>query len=149
MPLSRLSIGLVCVFVFVLAPGLARLQAQTVSQPQRVQFPAGAATLEGIPTVRIDASQEGATRKVLTSVEAKQGRLTISKVGGQYFWTSRENKVLQLNSSGPYTYLTAEPGSYIRLTRINNRIAYVEHLDSPLGSVTWWGELRIVIGNSN
>jgi hypothetical protein len=146
MRFRRLSIGLTCAFLLSLGPGLARPHAQGTSQPQSVQLPAGAATLEGIPTVRIDTSQKGARRKVLTAAEAKQDRLMINKVGGQYFWANRENKLLQLNSSGPYTYLSAEPGSYVRLTRINDRIDYVEHLDSPLGSVTWWGELRIVVG---
>jgi hypothetical protein len=141
----RSSIAVTC--ALLIAVGLARPHAQATADPQRVQLPAGGATLEGIPTVRIDTSQGGATRKVLTAAEAKQDRVTISKVDGQYFWASRQNKLLQLNSSGPYTYLSAEPGSYIRLTRINDRIDYVEHLDSPLGSVTWWGELRVVVGD--
>jgi hypothetical protein len=140
------SIAVTCALLFILGPGFARVQAQGTSEPQRVQLPAGAATLEGIPTVRIDTSQQSAARKVLTPAEAKQHPLTISKMGGQYYWASRENKLLQLNSSGPYTYLSAEPGSYIRFTRINDRIDYVEHVDSPLGSVTWWGELRIAAG---
>ena len=146
MTLLRWSIAVTYALLIILGPGLARVHAQGTSESQRVQLPAGAATLEGVPTVRIDTSQAGATRKVLAPGEAKQQRLTISKAGSQYYWASRENKLLQLNSSGPYTYLSAEPGSYIRFTRINDRIDYVEHVDSPLGSVTWWGELRIVVG---
>jgi hypothetical protein len=146
MTLMRPLIAVTCALVITLGPGLAGPHAQATSEPQRVQLPSGAATLEGVPTVRIDTSQQSATRKVLTPAEAKRHPLTVSKIGGQYYWASRENKLLQLNSSGPYTYLSAEPGSYIRFTRIHDRIDYVEHLDSPLGSVTWWGELRIVIG---
>ena len=30
---------------------------------------------------------------------------------------------------------------------MRNRLLYVEHLDMPFGSVTFWGEARIVLGN--
>jgi hypothetical protein len=120
--------------------------SQDASQPQSVQIPAGAVTLEGIPTVRIDSTEQGATRRVLGEAEARRERLTVRQMNGKFYWASRENKLLQLNSSGPYTYLSSEPGSYIRLTRINDRISYVEHLDSARGNVTWWGTLKIVVG---
>jgi hypothetical protein len=120
--------------------------AQDASRPQSVQIPAGAVTLEGIPTVRIDSTEQGATRRVLGAAEARRERLTVSQMNGKFYWASRENKLLQLNSSGPYTYLSSEPGRYIRFTRINDRISYVEHLDSARGNVTWWGTLKIVVG---
>ena len=53
---------------------------------------------------------------------------------------------LRLSSSGVFTYLSSEPGQYIRLTRLNDKISYIEHVDLGLGSVTWWGELRIAVG---
>jgi hypothetical protein len=31
------------------------------------------------------------------------------------------------------------------MTRLDGRIFYVEHMDHGLRSVTWWGELRIVL----
>ena len=67
-------------------------------------------------------------------------------IDGQYYWTSRENRLLRLNLSGAFTYLSSEPGQYIRFTRVKDRITYVEHVDVALGSVTWWGEMRIVTG---
>jgi hypothetical protein len=67
-------------------------------------------------------------------------------VDGQYYWASRDNRPLRLQSSGEFTYLSSEPGQYIRFTRMNDRISYVEHVDLAHGSVTWWGELRIVVG---
>jgi hypothetical protein len=138
---------MIAALAFVLAGpggGVSNAFPQEAAQPRSVQIPAGAVTLEGIPTVRIDSAEQGATRRVLGETEARRDRLTVSQVNGKYYWTSRENKLLQLNSSGPYTYLSSEPGRYIRFTRINDRISYVEHVDSALGSVTWWGELRIV-----
>jgi hypothetical protein len=67
-------------------------------------------------------------------------------IDGQFYWTTRGNRLLHLNSSGEFTYLSSEPGQYIRFTRLNDKISYVEHVDLALGSVTWFGELRIVVG---
>jgi hypothetical protein len=146
MAVSRQMIGMIGVVLACLGPGVSKALPQEVAPAQSVEIPAGAAALEGIPTVRIDSTQQGTTRRVLGEAEARKDRLTVSQVNGKYYWTSRENKLLQLNPSGPYTYLSSEPGKYIRFTRINDRISYVEHVDSALGSVTWWGELRIVGG---
>jgi hypothetical protein len=82
---------------------------------------------------------------VLGQAEAAKNRLKVSVVDGQYRWSSRDNRPLQLLSSGEFTYLSSEPGSYIRLTRFNDRIAYVEHVDSRIGIITYWGELEIVV----
>ena len=114
--------------------------------PQRVEIPATATTLEGIPTVRIDSAEGGTTRRVLTAPEAAKSRLTVGLADGRYYWTSRGNRLLQRSSSGEFTYLSSDPGHYIRFTRLNDRISYAEHIDLASGSVTWWGELRIVAG---
>jgi hypothetical protein len=74
-------------------------------------------------------------------------RLTIKAENGRYFWASRGNLPLTLSSSGEFTYLaSSEPGKYVRFRRVNDRITYVEHVDMAHGSVTYWGELRIVLG---
>jgi hypothetical protein len=120
--------------------------AQETPRPQPVEIPASATSLEGIPTVRIDSAEGGTRRRVLDPAEAAKARLTVRVVDGQFYWTSRGNRLLHLNSSGEFTYLSSEPGQYIRLTRLNDRISYVEHVDITSGTVTWFGELRIVIG---
>jgi hypothetical protein len=83
---------------------------------------------------------------VLGAAEAAEDQLVIRQVEGRFFWTSRDNRPLELRTSGGFTYLSADPGRYIRLRRINDRLSYVEHLETAEGSVTWWGELRIVLG---
>ena len=88
----------------------------------------------------------GQRRRMLDAMEREQSRLTVQKVNGAYIWTSRDNKMLTLFNEGPFTYLSAAPGQYIRFTQVNDRITYVEHIDSPIGSVTWFGELRVVLG---
>ena len=132
------------VFVLVLAGMGSNAWAQA-AQPQRVDVPQ-AATLEGVPTVRVDTTPSGASRRLLDAMEREQSRLTVQKVNGAYVWTSRDNKMLTLFNEGPFTYLSAAPGQYIRFTQVNDRITYVEHIDSPIGSVTWFGELRVVLG---
>lgn len=116
-------------------------------EPQPVEIPPTAAALEGIPTVRVDVAEDGATRQVLSESEGEEARLTVGFIDDQYYWTSRENRPLEKFAVGPYTYLSSDPGHYIRFTRLNDRITYEEHVDSDSGrTTTWWGELRIVVG---
>jgi hypothetical protein len=110
-----------------------------------VQIPANAIALEGIPTVRVDSAEGDTTRRVLSQNEATTSRLLVNIVDGKYYWTSRDNRALRLDASGPFTYLSSEPGKYIRFTRMDDKVAYVDHVDMPLGSVTWWGELEIIL----
>lgn len=137
------SIGMAMLFVG--AMGQIAL-AQEAAPANGVDIPSTATVLEGIPTVRIDSTQSATTRRLLDRAEATKSRLKISVIDGHYYWTSRENRLLRLAASGPFTYLSSEPGQYVRLTRIKDRIAYVEHVDMALGSVTWWGELTIATG---
>ena len=138
-------IGLVAAMVgaaALLAPGIT---GQTDAIPATVRIPPGAIALEGIPAVRVDAAQDETTRRVLNQVESVNSRLVVEIVDGQYYWTSRDNRRLRLEASGPFTYLSSEPGNYIRFTRVNDRLSYIEHVDVPTGSVTWWGELRVIV----
>ena len=137
------TLGVVVWCVGLAAPAFP---AQESPGPQRVDIPATATTLEGVPTVRIDAGAGGATRHVLSASEASKSRLTVGLVDGRYYWTSRGNRPLEVSASGAFTYLASDPGHYIRFTRLNDKISYAEHVDLASGSVTWWGELRIVAG---
>jgi len=137
------AIGLAVACLGLLVPSGV---GQENPQPLRVEIPAGATSLEGIPTVRIDSAEGATTRHVLNAAEAAKARLTVKVVDGQFYWTTRDSRLLRLNSSGDFTYLSSEPGQYIRLTRLNDKISYVEHVDLMSGSVTWFGELRIVVG---
>ena len=140
--IATIGVGMGCLCLAVPAS-----PSQESPQPQRVEIPATATALEGIPTVRIDSEEGGTTRHVLTASEAALNRLTIGLVDGRYYWTSRGNRLLQWSSSGAFTYLSSGPGHYIRFTRLNDKISYAEHVDLASGSVTWWGELRIVVGH--
>jgi hypothetical protein len=109
-------------------------------------IPGNATVLEGTPTVRVEVSQEGARRRMLSPTEAAAETLSIRVKDGRMFWASQGDRPLTLTSAGDMTYLSsAEPGRYVRLRRINDKLTYVEHLDMGSRSVTYWGELRVVL----
>jgi hypothetical protein len=83
--------------------GLVVPSGLSQEKPQRVEIPAGATSLEGIPTVRIDSTEGATTRQVLNAAEAAKARLTVRVVDGQFYWTTRDNRLLRLNSSGEFT----------------------------------------------
>ena len=103
------------------------------------------AVLEGEPTVRVEASADAADRSELTPTESASQRLQVRIENGQYGWTSRDDTSLLARRVGDFTYLSSadSPGSYIRITRVNDRLSYVEHLETASGHVTYWGELSI------
>ena len=112
-----------------------------------IVFPPNATALEGRPTVRVETTPEATTRRQLDSEEAAASRLSIQIKDGSFYWSSRDDRRLTLTASGEFTYLSStEPGRYVRIRRLNDRLTYVEHLDTTLGTVTYWGELRIVVG---
>jgi hypothetical protein len=128
-----------------LALGAAGVASQAQTSGEKPVIPENASALEGLPAVRLDAKKDAATRRKLGTDEAIKQSLKISVVDGKYFWESRENLPLTLTSSGEFTYLTAEPGQYVRLRKVDDKIEYVEHVDKAWESVTWWGELRVVL----
>ena len=72
---SAISIVLFGVLLVGAGPAV-RAQAP---EPQRVDVPPAATTLEGIPTVRVDATQQGANRRLLDAMEREKNKLTIQK----------------------------------------------------------------------
>ncbi len=141
---GRLLAGTLATALFVL-PVASRAFGQTSASPTPVTIPKEASALEGRPTVRIDSTAGGTTRRELEQAEGTEHRLTITVVDGRLFWASQGNAPLTIDTVGGYTYLSSAPGRYVRLTRLNDRISYVEHLDTAPGHVTFWGELRIVL----
>jgi hypothetical protein len=128
-----------------LALGSAGAAQQAQTTGEKPVIPPNASALEGVPAVRLDAKKDGALRRALDGDEAAKQALKIRVVDGKYFWATRENVPLTLTTAGEFTYLTADPGQYIRLRRVNDKIEYVEHVDKEWESVTWWGEMRIVL----
>jgi hypothetical protein len=122
------------------------VHAQTATQGAAA-VPSNATALEGLPTVRIETTSESVTRRQLAPTEARANRLRIQIKDGSFYWSSRDDERLALRSAGEFTYLTSnEPGQYVRIRRVNDKLTYVEHVETALGIVTYWGELQIVLG---
>jgi hypothetical protein len=97
--------------------------------------------------LRVETTADTTTRRQLDGAEAAASRLRVEIKDGSFYWSSRDDRRLALTGSGDFTYLSSTaPGQYLRIRRLNDRLTYVEHIETPLGSVTYWGELRIVIG---
>lgn len=112
-----------------------------------IVFPPGATALEGTPTLRVDTTRDSTTRHRLDAAEAARSRLRIQIRDGAFIWSSRDDHRLTASAAGSFTYLSSnEPGRYVRIQRLNDRLTYIEHVDTDLGSVTYWGELRIIGG---
>jgi hypothetical protein len=120
--------------------GGARVASQSVVPPD-------ATALEGTPQVRVDTTPDAATRRQLGSADAEANRLRIQVKDGAFYWSSRDNSRLALTTAGEFTYLSSTiPGRYVRIRRVNDRLTYVEHVDTAFGSITYWGELKVVLG---
>jgi hypothetical protein len=129
--------------------GLGLLAGVAVSQTHapdaEAQIPPNATALEGIPQIRVDVTQGGVTRRQLGAAEAAKDRLTIKIIDGRLY-RAGEERPLVVTSSKDFVYLSSvEPGNYVRVRKLDDRYSYIEHMDMPFGSVTFWGELRIVI----
>jgi hypothetical protein len=130
--------------LLVLSAGASGQLGQAVTAPA---IPAAATLLQGSPTVQVETTIDGTKRHTLTASEANAHGLSISVNDGRYFWTSRQNEELTPTTSGEFIYLTSgTPGQYVRLRRVNDRLTYIEHLDMGARTVTYFGELRIVLG---
>lgn len=125
---------------------IAAPSADAQTPGQAVEIPQGATALEGTPDVRVEVTKDGAIRRTLDAAEAARDRLTIKIVDGRLYWGDPDRPLI-VRSSGDFTYVSAaEPGRYVRFRRLDDRLTYVEHVDMALSSVTYWGELRFVLG---
>ena len=128
------------------ALGASVVLTQVSGQSTDVTVPVNAQALEGLPQVRIDATKDKVMRRELDRAEAAKSRLTIQIVNGRFYWGDRTGVPLTVTKSGSFTYLSStEPGRYIRIQEINDTLSYIEHVDMAFGSVTYWGELRVVL----
>lgn len=130
------------IFLFI---AIALIPTSAFSQPITV--------FEGQPIVKI--LNEGETSGNLEKLSpSKSGnfKCAISKVGDEYFWTSRDNTPLFLIDSGGFSTFVALTGSgYIRVIKSEFKQAasqmsetekefdYAEHLVLGLRSVTYYG----------
>jgi hypothetical protein len=135
--------------VAALAVGQTNTSGHANTNGQTVVIPNNARALEGIPTVRLDETSKGVKKQKLDQRQAIDHALKIRIVDGRYYWASRNDRPLTVNAEGEFIYLmSAEPGQYIRLRKVDDKISYVEHInmDRDLQCITYSGYLRVVVG---
>ncbi len=108
---------------------------------------------EGQPTVKIlNEGEASGTFEKLAPPKAANLKCAISKIGDEYFWTSRNYTPLFLiDSGGFFTFIAMSGSGYIRVIKGDFKQAasqisetekdfdYVEHLVLGLRSVTYYG----------
>ncbi|HET9328452.1 MAG TPA: hypothetical protein VFQ05_16920 [Candidatus Eisenbacteria bacterium] len=111
----------------------------------------GQMLLEARPTVRINASEEGATRETLSKLDQEKSKITSAWRDGKYLWTSREGVELVLQGRTGPTYFFVEPrgAGYVKVfdTHVwpdsmrdpGPRYRFMEHVHIGLGTITYWG----------
>ena len=107
---------------------------------------------KGLPMVKISEGGVSRVPENITRGRAVNFKCIISKIGGAYYWASRENVKLSRIDSGAFSTFVAENGSgYIRIVNPDLKVTasqlgeteakydYTEHLLIGLGSVTYYG----------
>ena len=108
----------------------------------------------GKPSVKISEGGFERTPEEILPKDAVNLKCVISKIGEQYYWASRENKLLIRSESGGFTtFVSPEGAGYIRIirpeskkiaslmSRTETQFDYVEHLLIGLKSVTYYGKI--------
>lgn len=108
---------------------------------------------EGQPTIKILNEGEGSrnVEKIAPS-KAANFQCAISKIGDEYFWTSRDNTPLFLiDSGGFFTFVALTGSGYIRviksdfkqsasqISETEKEFDYAEHIVLGLRSITYYG----------
>src|SRR5262245_51583178 len=117
--------------------------------PSRPSVPARAIRFDGAPPVNVESRRDPGMRRALIGPQEKPLSDPQEKKVGLFVGSKRR---LPAYEPGAYTHLRGMPGQYIRIKPLNETLSYVERVDTygervdaPSGSVTWYGELRMVV----
>lgn len=105
--------------------------------------------LDATPTIRIDSDSSSARRTVLSRSGQLEARLLIVASEGRYYWATRENRELQLVSSGIAAYYFIDPlgGGYVKIVTPGSYsgrsarapVQFYEHVSLGMGTTTYFG----------
>ena len=101
---------------------------------------AATVVISGLP-IKKDMSDMGGTEQVeLSKSDRWNYRLEIVKKGNKYYWASRENRELLFSKSGEfYNFVEPKAAGYIRITKTEKGVLYMEHLTLGMKNITYWG----------
>jgi len=96
--------------------------------------------LNGIPLTQSKSNIQESQNYQLSESQQNEYRLLITKIGENYFWKTRENRPLFKHQSGDITIFIEMGGAgYIRISKVEGRFFYMEHMAHGFQSVTYWG----------
>jgi len=106
----------------------------------------------GLPSIKISEGGTGRVIEDLPRDKALNLGCVISKIGGKYYWASRENKEMTRIQSGAFeTFIAVNGSGYVRviqpkmksfaslMAETEDKFDYVEHMLIGLKSVTYYG----------
>jgi len=106
--------------------------------------------LDATPTVKVESGEGATSRVLLSGPDRTKNRVTITRRGDRYFWTSREDRELVHHASGAFHhFIQPGGGGYIKVFDTHMlpesmrdpgpRFRYMEHSTLWLGTITYWG----------
>ena len=103
---------------------------------------------KGTPTVRYDMQRDKVKKDALTAVTAVDNICHIVKRGNNYYWKSRNNEMLVLLDSGPYSsayyFVSLKGAGLIKVLDLSTpglkEVQYMEQVSTLLSSITYFGE---------
>jgi hypothetical protein len=106
----------------------------------------------GTPVVKISEAGTNRVAEKLTPQKALNFGCLVSKIGGKYYWATRENKqLIRVETTGLCAFLTPDGAGYVPFVKPEAKRAaalvsdteanfnYVEHLLLGLTRVTYFG----------
>ncbi len=94
----------------------------------------------GHPLTKASCEATVCNHMELTETDQAKYEMIITESKDQYFWTSRESKLLYRSKSGAFIFFINQDGSgYIKATIINGQCQYLEHIGIGLQTITYWG----------
>lgn len=136
----------ILIALMLLAGPAAAAPFDPASVPVPIDLGSEVHSLIGTPTTLIISSASGSKKTKLKEEYALISRLVINRVKGEYFWASRSNMrlvSLPLRSATVFV-CPGLPGNYIKFTRVNGKITYMEHIVENFETMTYWGEMELI-----
>lgn len=95
----------------------------------------------GVPSIRVTSTMEDDEREDMTGSAADDNFIQVDERDGQYYWTSRDDRPLELTRSGVYwCFVNVASGSYLKVEVFDGKMRYMEHVHRFLGTITYFGE---------
>ena len=96
--------------------------------------------LDAVPLSRVDAGPESTSR---STDRLESQRVTIIKAGDDYYWATRENRVLFRSTSRGYdNFVDPRGGGTVKVNSrgvVQPRGSFFEHVHLGMDTITYWG----------